>query len=88
MKQKTVPWDEATVKDTPRKIIDSRPLGDMNTVKQALNGSCRSTVESLLRKDPDFPAPFTIGRKRLWFMDEIETYKESRPRRQYADPVA
>ena len=64
-----------------------RPLGDIHAVERSLN-SCRSTVEKLLRTDPEFPAPMDIAKKRQWFMDEIETYKATRPRRQYADSAA
>ena len=60
----------------------------MRAVMPALNFKSRSSVYRLLREDPEFPAPFIIGKKLTWFMDEIETYKESRPRRQYADPAA
>ena len=61
-----------------------RPVGDMRAVQRSLN-ACRSTVEKLLRTDPDFPAPLMILNKRQWFLDEIETFKSSRPRRRYAD---
>ncbi len=64
-----------------------RPVGDVHAVKRSLN-TCRSTVEKLLRTDPEFPAPITIANKRQWFLDEIEEYKATRPRRQYADHVA
>jgi len=42
----------------------------------------------LMRKDPEFPAPFTALDKLTWFLDEVEAYKESRPRRIYAAVVA
>ncbi len=63
---------------------DPRPIGDMRAVQACLN-TCRSLVEKLLRTDPEFPAPITIGNTRQGFMDEVEDYKASRPRRQYAD---
>ncbi len=66
-------------------MTDTRPLGDMRQVQAALGDSCRSLVEKLLRTDPDFPQPINIGGKREWFLDEIEDYKVTRPRRQYAD---
>ncbi len=65
-------------------MTDPRPVGDRHAVERALN-VCRSTLEKLLRTDPDFPAPFDTATKRQWFLDEIETYKVTRPRRRYAD---
>ncbi len=65
----------------------ARPVGDMRAVLTALN-VCRSTAEKLLRTDPDFPAPFDTATKRQWFMDEIEIYKATRPRRIYTTIVA
>ena len=62
----------------------SRSVGDMRDVQRSLN-CCRTSVYKLLRKDPDFPAPIKIGEKLAWFLDEIEEYKATRPRRQYAD---
>ena len=64
--------------------MQNHDLCDMRELQRELN-SCRSLVEKLLRTDPDFPQPITIGNKRQWFADEIEAYKESRPRRQYAE---
>ena len=69
-------------------MTDSRPLGNIRQVQAALGDSCRSLVEKLLRTDPDFPQPINIGGKREWFLDEIENYKATRPRRQYADSAA
>ncbi len=65
-------------------MTDSRQLGDMRAVMRALN-SCRTSVYKKLHNDPDFPAPIQIGGKVQFFMDEVEAYKESRPRRRYAD---
>ena len=64
-------------------MTDSRPVGDMRDVQRELN-CCRTSVYKLMRTDPDFPAPFTILDKLTWFLDEIATYKDTRPRRQYA----
>ena len=64
--------------DTPRKILDAR--GTM----RSLNCS-RWKLWEMCCHDPEFPAPRMIAGKRQWFMDEVETYKESRPCRQYAD---
>ena len=66
-------------------MSDTRQLGDIRKVQAALGDSCRSLIEKLLRNDPDFPQPINIGGKREWFLDEIEDYKATRPRRQYAD---
>ena len=41
-----------------------------------------------MREDPEFPAPFTILDKLTWFLDEIESYKASRPRRIYTAVIA
>ena len=68
-------------------MTDSRPVGDIRDVQHDLN-CCRSLVEKLLRTDPEFPAPITIGKKRQWFLDEIATYKATRPRRIYTTIVA
>ena len=68
-------------------MTDSRPVGDIHDVQRSLN-TCRSLVEKLLRTDPEFPAPISIGNKRQWFLDEIEEYKATRPRRRYADHAA
>ncbi len=69
-------------------MTDSAPraVGGMRDVQAALGGSCRTAVEDLLRNDPDFPAPISVGQKRVWFLDEIANYLETRPRRRYADP--
>ena len=68
-------------------MTNSRPIGDIHAVERSLD-LCRTSVENLLRSDPEFPAPITITGKRQWFLDEIETYKVTRPRRQYADSAA
>ena len=68
-------------------MTNPRPLGDMRSGQRELN-VCRTVVEKLLRNDPDFPAPITIANKRQWFLDEIEDYKATRPRRRYADSAA
>ena len=68
-------------------VPDPRPVGDMHDVQRELN-CCRTLVEKLLRTDPDFPAPITIGNKRQWFIDEIATYKANRPRRRYTSNAA
>jgi len=68
-------------------MTDLRTIGDLHAVERSLN-VCRTTVEKLLRTDPEFPAPITISNKRQWFMDEIEGYKQAQPRRQYADSAS
>ena len=65
----------------------TRTVGDVHAVERSLN-VCRTTVEKLLRTDPEFPAPITIASKRQWCMDEIEGYKQAQPRRIYADSAA
>ena len=67
--------------DTPRKIIDAP------ATMRSLNCS-RWKLWEMCRNDPDFPAPRMIAGKRSWFVDELETYKVTRPRRQYADTTA
>ena len=66
---------------------DPRPVGDMRAVQRSLN-CCRTSIYKLMREDPAFPAPFTILDKLTWFLDEVEDYKVTRPRRQYADMSA
>ena len=70
-------------------MTDPRPVGDMRDVQRSLN-CCRTSIYKLLREDPDFPAPFTTPPvdKLTWFLDEIEDYKASRPRRIYTKVVA
>ncbi len=67
--------------DTTRKII-----GTAATMR-SLNCS-RWKLWDLCRNDDEFPKPRDIAGKNSWFEDEVETYKESRPRRQYADTAA
>ena len=68
-------------------MTDPRPLGDIRAAMRALNCG-RTSVYKLLREDPDFPAPIKIGDKLNFFLDEIEKYKVTRPRRRYADRTA
>ena len=68
-------------------MTPARPVGDMRAVQRSLN-CCRTSVYKLMREDPEFPAPFTILDKLTWFLDEIEDYKASRPRRFYTAVVA
>lgn len=68
-------------------MTDSRPVGDMRDVQVSLK-TCRTSVYKLMREDPDFPAPFMILGKLSFFLDEIEEWKASRPRRRYADSAA
>ena len=60
-----------------------RLVGDVRAVLHSLNIG-RTTLYKLLREEPDFPAPFELCGKLSFFLDEIEEYKESRPRRKYA----
>ena len=62
-----------------------RPLIDNRGVRQSLNCG-RSKVWELENTDPDFPPARIIAGKKQWFVDEIETYKASRPLRRYAEP--
>ncbi len=68
-------------------MTDSRPVGDMRDLQRSLK-CCRTSVYKLMREDPEFPAPFTVLDKLTWFLDEVEDYKASRPRRQYAGSAA
>ncbi len=63
-------------------MTDPRPVGDMRDLQRSLK-CCRTSVYKLMREDPEFPAPFKILDKLTWFLDEIEDYKASRPRRIY-----
>ena len=60
-----------------------RAVGDMRAAMQSLNCG-RSTLYKLLKTDPAMAQPFMVAGKITFFMDEIEDYKASRPRRQYA----
>ena len=66
---------------------NARRLGDINAVLSSLN-ICRSSLYGLMRNDPSFPSPVDITNKLQFFMDEVETWKESRPRRLYSAVVA
>ncbi len=68
-------------------MTDPRPVGDMRDVQRELN-CCLTSDYKLMRTDPDFPAPFTILDKLTWFIDEIGTYKATRPRRRYTGDTA
>ena len=59
----------------------------MRAVQRQLN-CCRTSIYKLMREDPEFPAPFTILDKLTWFLDEVEDYKASRPRRIYKAVIA
>ncbi len=65
----------------------ANPLYDTKAVMRALNCS-RWKVWDLCRNDPEFPNPRDVAGKNQWTQDEIETYKESRPRRVYAAVAA
>ena len=69
-------------------MFEPRPLGDIKQVLEALNEKSRSSIYRRLTEDPDFPLPTQSGKKLQWFMDEIQDYKSTRPRRQYADSEA
>ncbi len=64
-----------------------REISRMADVQRALKCS-RWKVWNLTKTDPDFPKPRLIAGRLSWFLDEIEHYKESRPRRRYADSAA
>ncbi len=70
-------------------MSDPRSVGDMRAVQKGLN-CCRTSIYKLMREDPEFPAPFTMPPvdKLTWFLDEIEDYKATRPRRIYVAAVA
>ena len=67
--------------------VAPRPIIDAPGAMASLNCS-RWKLWDLCRNDSEFPAPRMIAGKRSWFVDELESYKESRPRRQYAESVA
>ena len=70
-------WEKGrTMPAPPREIARTRD------VLRFLKCS-RSTLWLLTRKDPDFPAPRIIAGQNSWFVDEIATYMETRPRRLY-----
>ena len=81
-----MPTAATTPQDTPQDTT-ANPLYDTNTTMRALNCS-RWKLWDLCRNDPDFPKPRDIAGKNQWFKSEIETYKESRPCRQYAESAA
>ncbi len=68
-------------------MLESRPIGTAKQVRLRLGGEDRPLAEStlwrLLKTDQSFPRPFQVGGHRRWFLDEIETWVATRPRRQY-----
>ena len=64
----------------------TREIADTRTTMRILNCS-RWKLWDMSCNDPDFPRPRVIAGKNQWFIDELETYKESRPRRQYVAAV-
>ncbi len=70
-----------------RKTTTPNPLYDTNATLAALNCS-RWKLWNLCKTDPDFPKPREIAGKNQWFESEIESYKATRPVRQYADTAA
>ena len=72
--------------------LDSRPATDLNGLRARLGDPPpgRTSVYRWMQTDPAFPQPFTYpgGTKLYFFIDEIEAYKESRPRRQYVEEGA
>ena len=68
----------ASAPDSTAKIHE---IGHMRDVQRALKCG-RSTIYNLMKNDPDFPAPREIAGKLSWFVDEVEEYKSTRPRRQ------
>ncbi len=81
-----MPTAATTPKDTPPKTT-ANPLYDTNATIRALNCS-RWKLWDLCRNDPEFPKPRDIAGKNQWFAAEIETYKATRPCRQYAGAAA
>ena len=69
-------------KTTPKKTLN--PLYDTSATLLSLNCS-RWKLWDLCRNDPAFPNPRNIAGKNQWFGNEVEEYKATRPRRQYAD---
>ena len=65
----------------------SRRVGHVPDVLEAL-GIKRSSLYKLMKNDAAFPAPVLIGGRLTFFLDEIEAYKVTRPRRQYTNRAA
>ena len=59
-----------------------REICHMRDVQRAMKCG-RWKIYDLSKNDPEFPRPRLIAGKLSWFVDEIELFKESRPRRQY-----
>ena len=65
----------------------TRELISIREVCRRLN-ICRATVYNRLKTEPKFPKPVANGGKIDFFADEIDGYRDSLPRRQYADTAA
>ena len=69
-------------------MLESRAIGSERDVRDRLGSEekplGRTTLWRLLRDDKSFPKPFCVGGRRRWFLDEIESWKATRPRRQYS----
>ncbi len=74
--------DESTNSENTDTQVVVRPVGGTADVRAAIKCG-RNKIYDLMANDPTFPRPWNMGRELRWFMDEIEDWKASRPRRQY-----
>jgi hypothetical protein len=67
-------------------------LLDEEGVRRALGAGvkpiCKATLARRLADTPDFPKPFTVGRDRRWFAEEVVAWITAQKRRQYYDPFS
>ena len=56
-------------------VAEKKPLTMVEVADQLRCN--RKTIERWLKEKPDFPKPFRIGRRLLWYKSEIEEYIES-----------
>ena len=66
---------------------DIRPTADTKGAGKILGPEgkpwSRNTIKRKGESDPTFPKPLHDGYRLQWFIDELVTWKESQPRRQY-----
>ena len=58
--------------------MTDREIINITDLAKQLGYRSKTSIYTLLNKDPSFPKPFEIGMKNLWFQDEIDVWKTNR----------
>jgi hypothetical protein len=75
---------KAVIGESAPMSVLTREIVRTDGVLRAMKCS-RWKIWDLERNDPEFPAARLIAGRKSWFVDELQHYMETRPRRQYAD---